>query len=117
MILAAFDWKPGTTPVIELPHLARAMEITESWRESAHRTLAQMAASRFDRLQERVIRQVGRQEPKGASLRDVYRGMRDQEPNEIESCIEQLVKVGMLEVERDATGPKGGRPTDRYHLV
>lgn len=116
MILAAFDWDPGKTPVIELPHLARAMQITESWRASAHRTLAEMAATEFNRLQERVIRQVGRHEPKGASLRDVYRGMRDKEPDAIEDCLEQLVKVGLLDVERDKGSPKGGPKTDWYHL-
>lgn len=119
VILAALDWrsKDGSTPVIELPHMARAMAITESWRASTHRAITQATASDFDRLQKRVLRQVSRFEPNGASLRDLHKNILDKTPAELRDTVEQLLSVGLLEEIRPQPGPQGGRPTIRYRLV
>ena len=116
VILAALDWRSGTAPVIELPHMARALDITEGWRAGDHRALASAAVSDTARMEDRVIRQVARHEPRGASLRDVYRGMRDREPDDVASSLERLVRFGQLDVERNVGSPRGGPRTDRYHL-
>lgn len=119
MILAALDWRgqDGPAPVIELRHLARAMGVTEAWRASAHRALAQVTASEFDHLQRRVMRHVSKFEPNGATMRDIYRQMQDQQPEVVKRTIEQMIELGMIELVTYSSGPKGGRPSERYRLA
>jgi len=114
MILTALDWQQDVaTPVIEMRHLGKAMEICETWRESVHQARLLANESAFDQLQQRVLYQVARHEPKGASLRDVYKSMKDVEPTDIEKCLSTLVQLEEVEPER-TSGP--GRSTIRYHL-
>ena len=113
VILAALDWNEGKAPVIEMNHLGRAMQICETWRTSVHRSRQLANESAFDKLQQRVLYQIGRREPKGASLNELWKAMKDCEPEEIERVLNTLVKLEEVEPEQ-TTGR--GRPTTRYHL-
>ncbi len=113
MILAALDWADAPTPVIEMRHLGRAMRICETWRASVHQARSLANESAFDKLQQRILYQIGRREPKGASYRDLYKSMKDVEPEEIMKCVNTLVRLEEVEPEQ-TTGP--GRQTTRYHL-
>jgi len=108
MVLAALDWQESPAPVIELPHLARAIGIVETWRASAHRALAKVAATEFERLQQRIIVQLSRHEPHGATLRDLYKSIRDRSPEEIEMSLGQLQKVNMVDEIEAPSGKRGG---------
>lgn len=116
VILAALDWQAETPCRIELPHLARAMDIAESWRGSAHRAIAGATASAFSQIGKRILRQVSRQEPDGATVRDVYRQMQDKSPAEIELAISELILAGLLEEVEPEPGRRG-RPSKRYRLA
>jgi hypothetical protein len=116
MILAALDWpKERGAPQIEMPHIVRAIGICESWRASAHRVLDVLAVSNFERLRQRVLRQIARREPKGASLRDVRNGMRDVDPKDLMDALEKMVKLNDVFLEPAKPSPRGGQPADRYH--
>lgn len=117
MILSALDWTQSNdaAPVIELPHLARAISITESWRASAHRALTIVTSGDFDRLQRRITQQLSHFEPDGATMRDLYRAMRDKSPDEIRGALAQLQDLGQVQ-EIDAKPAGRGRPTKRYRL-
>lgn len=117
-ILTALDWhSDNEAPGIELPHLARAVAIVENWRASAHRAIKDVAISNFGRLRQRIMRQMAKQEPNGATYRDICRGMGDVEPQEIELTLMQMVVMGEAEELAISSGPKGGRPTKRYRLA
>ena len=51
----------------------------------------------------------------GATLRDLYKAMKDRTPDQIEETLRQLTKAGMVE-EVEADSPKGGRPTIKFRL-
>lgn len=114
-LLAALDWGDARTPLIEMAHLSRAVQTAEEWRASAHRVLVAATSSDFDVFRTRILRQVGRYEPKGITMRDLCRGMRDKKPDEIEETVQMMVLAGDLE----STGRKsqGGRPTERYRIA
>lgn len=122
-ILAALDWSEppsgakGKAPTIELPHLARAVTICEEWRASVHRVLALATANEFDALRLRILRQIGRHSANGATLRDLYKAMRDKRPAEIEEALAQMTELGEIEAVDIKPGKKGGRPTKRYRFV
>jgi len=115
MILAALDWPPhAPAPRIELPHLARAIAIVESWRASAHRVIVNATASEFSQLTKRILRQLAKHDPGGATVRDLCRAMVDKRPAEIESALAELVTAGLAEEVETKPGKQGGRPTKRY---
>jgi hypothetical protein len=64
-------------PTITLPHLARAQSIVEAWRASLHRALAadRTAPGDLDHassaLDARILRQIEKHDPAGATVRDV----------------------------------------------
>lgn len=112
-ILAAMDWKSGNAPVIEHPHMARAISIAETWRASAHRSIANAGDSETSRLQQRILAQVTKREPKGATIRDLYQNMKDKRISEIEACVFEMTRAGYLEEKKPEMGNRG-RPTSRY---
>lgn len=116
-ILAALDWGDDSTPVIEAYHFAHAVAICEKWRGSAHRALEMVNTNEFNAMQERIIKIVSRYEPKGVTLRDISRTMRDKKLYEIEDTLGQLERLGMVEPVEQGSGSKGGRPTLRYKLT
>lgn len=116
-ILAALDWRNEPAPVIQNYHLGQAIAICEKWRASAHRVLSVVTKTEFNVLQERIVKQVSRAGQAGATMREIYRLMKDRSPVEIEDGLNQLIKVGMIEDLQQSPGQKGGRPTVRYRLV
>lgn len=116
LILASLDGWQGNSPAVELPHLARAISITEEWRASAHRALGLATQSDFDQVAQRVLRQTGRAGAGGITLRDLYRGMADRSPAELAEVVTQLVEVGEME-ELPTPAGRVGRPTKRYRLT
>jgi len=118
VILAALDWPAGLeTPQVTLSHLARALSITEAWRASAHRALLAAAQDETDHVKRRVLCQIGRAEPNGATVRDLCRAMQSTRTAEIEAALHDLVTAGEVEAVRQQSGQQGGRPTERYRLV
>lgn len=117
-LVAAMDWATGasTAPsvVVELPHLAWALDVVENWRASAHRVLARLDETEQDRLRRRIVSVVERHMPDGASLRDLKKALPKTGDAQLKATIDQLVAEGVLKEVKAGTGPKGGRPTVRY---
>lgn len=114
-ILAALDWESESVPRIEMAHLARAVQITESWRASAHRTLTQASQSEFTIFHSRVFRLISKAEPHGATLRDICRNLRDKRPDDIEPIVRQMIVAGDLETMGLVS--TGGRPAERFRIA
>lgn len=117
MLLAALDWGCWCSPVIEIKHLLRSIGIGEAWRASAHRVIGTANMGTFDRLRQRITRQLARHEPGGGTLRDLYRAMKDKTPAHIEQALMQMLAVGEIEEVPVAADRKGGRPTRRYRIA
>jgi hypothetical protein len=115
MILAALDWQPETPCKIELPHLARALEITEAWRASAHRAIETANANEVDVIFKRIMRQLAKH-PSGATVRDIYRFIKDKSPAVIEAALGEMVLAGLIEESEPEQG-KRGRPVKRFALI
>jgi hypothetical protein len=116
MLLAALDWGTTPGPCIDLRHLARAMQIAETWRASAHRVIEVATSTEWGRFRLRVLRQLAKAGSDGATLRDVYRQMQDMRPGDIEETLQQMVTAEEVEVMPTPAG-KRGQPTKRYRLV
>lgn len=116
MILAALDWKDRATPHIEASHMARAISIAETWRASAHRMLIIVTDNEFNKLQQRILTQVSKREPKGATIRDLHQAMRDRKISEVEMSVIEMVTAGYLD-EMEPESGKRGRPTKRYRIA
>jgi hypothetical protein len=114
IILAALDWKNSGPPDIEVPHLARAIQITESWRASLHRAIVYADQGKYGRIRKRITDLLIKDPISGVSLREICKGMRDQEPQDITKTLEGMVSAGDLVLVSKGPGPKGGRPTDVY---
>ena len=112
---------PGDRPTITLPHLARAQSIVEAWRASLHRALAAgRAAASGDldaRLSARILRQIEKHEPAGATARDVYHNLADRKPSEIAARLAQLVTLGLVETIPGPDLPGPGGPTTYYRVA
>jgi len=117
MILSAFDWDGKAAPQIELPHFARAQEITETWRASVHRTLEAAVESGITRLEKRLIRLITLSGPNGISLRDLCKALKDKQPSEIEAALYELERGGIIEMFETKPGKEGGRPTKKWRMV
>ena len=117
MLLAALDWGRSDAPHIEQAHLLRAISIVESWRASVHRLLALTTQSAYSAMQQKITRVLAAAEPYGATLRDLYKVWRDKSPAEIETVLDQMIRINEVIVTDVKPGPKGGRPTKRYRLV
>ena len=90
------------------------MTICEEWRISAHRAIELAKEGVFDRMRVRILRQIGRYMPNGATLRDLYRGL-GKEPMEVEIALSQMVDLG--EIEAVEVKKPRGRPSKRYRIV
>jgi hypothetical protein len=118
MILAALDWsKEQAKPHVSMTHMVRALGFVERCRESVHRAREIAAASETQNLQTRLLRQLGRHEPLGASLAELHRAMRSYSTSEIESALLELEKLEMVRSVYQKPSSKGGRPTTRWQLV
>ena len=119
-ILAALEWaqEPGGTlaPRIQREHMTRALGIVETWRASAHRALSLASQSDFDDLRRRVLYQLARHEPTGASLRDLCQTMRDKRPDDLSDVLRQLADAEEVEA-FEPTQKGAGRKTIRYRIA
>jgi hypothetical protein len=116
-ILAALEW-PGDrdTPHVELTHLAQAIAICERWRASAHRALNVASQGKNARLKRRILEVVSRHEPKGITRAELKKLMKNHNPDEIDTAVDEMLGVDLREVEAKP-GKKGGRPTSRLRLL
>lgn len=115
-LLAALDWQRGNVPMIELPHMIRAIGIGERWRASAHRALAATTANEMGTLRARIMRQISlHHDHGGLTLRDLSRLMRDVDVSRLEVALQELVKLTEVE-EALANQGQRGRPTVKYRI-
>ena len=114
-ILAAMDWPAkAPAPRIEMRHLGRALDVTESWRAAAHRVLTMTTDAQEETTSEKVLKYVARAGEQGATLRELYRPL-NMSAGECELALRDLLRTGEVEI---MTQQKGrGRPTKRYRLV
>jgi hypothetical protein len=118
IILAALDWPEDVpAPRIELPQMHRAIQITETWRSSAHRTLEQNAVPEENLKYNRVIRQLARSGLGGLTLRDIGKAMKDVPKSELERLVKSGVTSGEVVCVDRPDGSQMGRPTVRYRLA
>ena len=114
-LLAAADWE-GATPRIELPHITRALLLTEEWRASLHRVLELANQESGDRLRQLLIYQISRADPLGATMRDLLKACgRRFKVFEIEHALEELLLGGDI-ISTENGNPRGGPKTNRYVL-
>jgi hypothetical protein len=118
ILLAALDWaddaQPTPRPKVTAAHWYRAQHITEAWRASAHRLLADLGENEEGRLENRVLgllRACGG----SATLRDIYRALRSPRKPVLEA-LKALEQDG--QVERFlAQGGERGRQPEAYRLT
>jgi hypothetical protein len=96
--------------------MMRGVIIVEEWRKSAHRALQVAARGAHARLRDRVLGQIQKRMPKGATLRELTRSMTDVDQKTIEEVLRQLIRTGEVEDENTQPGKQGGRPTTRYRV-
>jgi len=107
MLLAVAD----TTQRVTLPHLLRAILITEAWRHNALKVLGSLAPSKFERRIARVVQRVERAGERGLSRRDAMRAIRasKREMDDIEATVRER---GDFKVHTVATS---GGPSIHYY--
>ena len=116
-MMAALDWpETQNKPIVGMRHMVRALGFSEECRVSLHRTCRMVAATDTDALEQRILQQIGRLEPIGATMRDLYRALH-LKAHDIESTLGNLEKVGLVTKATQQLPGKGSRPTLRYHLV
>jgi hypothetical protein len=117
-IMAALTWKGGdAAPRIDLPHLHRAMLITESWRASAHRTLDLSTTAEENIKLGRLVQKIGAAGLEGITVRDLNKAMSNVTRDEMDRLIEQALAANEIEPVQAPTGATGGRPTVRYRVT
>jgi hypothetical protein len=118
LILATLDWTDrAPTPVILDQHINKAMQITERWRESAHRALSMAQQSEYEGYKRRVLRILSKAGTSGATIRDFAKSMKDARPTAIEDTVKELLLAGDIEMHDPPNTSHGGRPTTRYFLT
>lgn len=117
ILLAALDWADGDDasprPKVTAAHWYRAQKMTEEWRASAHRLLADLGENEEARLENRIL---GLLRTAGgvATVRDLYRALRSQRKPVVEAlkALEQDGQVLRVELP-----PKPGVRSEAYQLA
>lgn len=117
ILLAALDWADSDDappqPKVTAAHWYRAQMITEEWRASAHRLLAELGENEEVRLENRIL---GLLKTAGgsATVREVYRALRSPRKPVIEAlkALEQDGRVQKVELP-----PNPGRRSEMYQLT
>ena len=116
-LLAALDWADSDNspkhPKVSREHWYRAQMITETWRVSAHRLLADLGDNEEMRLEKRILGLL-RTANGNATVREIYRALRSTRKPVIEA-LKALEKDGIV-VKIDLP-PKPGVRSEAYQLV
>ena len=116
-ILTALDWNRSDPPIIEIPHFMRAIQITETWRASVHRAIENIEKSTHEQLSVRITTLLSKDVTSGVTFRDICRGMRDIQPQEINKALDGMLSAGDIVRMPKLSGQKGGRSTEVYKLI
>jgi hypothetical protein len=106
ILLAVAD----TSGTVELPHLCRAIEIVERWRQTALRVLGGLAPSKFERKVEHLMGILDRAGTRGMTRRDAMRALRTSK-REMDDLQTTLAERGEIIVQQVRTS---GPPTFYY---
>ncbi len=117
ILLAALDWADSAEgaprPKVTAAHWYRAQQLTEEWRASAHRLLADLGENEEARLENRIL---GLLRTAGgvATVRDLYRALRSPRKPVVEAlkALEQDGQVTRVELP-----PKPGVRSEAYQLT
>lgn len=116
ILFAALDWADDDNapphPIVKAAHWYRAQKITEEWRASAHRLLAELGENEEVRLENRIL---GLLKTAGGSVtvRDLYRALRSHRKPVIEAlkALEQDGRVVKVDLP-----PNPGKRSEAYRL-
>jgi hypothetical protein len=116
ILFAALDWADDDNatshPKVKITHWYRAQQITEEWRASAHRLLAELGENEEVRLENRIL---GLLKTAGgdATVRDLYRALRSARKPVVEAlkALEQDGRVVKVELP-----PNPGKRSEAYRL-
>jgi hypothetical protein len=118
MLLASLDWGDKKAPCIRLPHMARAIDIAEEWRASAHLVLEEIGKGEFESDLDIVRKIIAKNEPRGATIRDIWHdGLRRRKKSleDTQNVVNQMLQMGDIVGEASPTNKPGPRTT-YYHI-
>lgn len=120
LILTIMDWADEggkESPRITEAHWTRAQMLSEEYRASAHRLLAELNISQDVKNEQKILDFIARtQGTKPPTKREIHRGAGIKNRKDAHSAVEALIESGVItEVERRSNG--AGRPTMAYKLV
>jgi hypothetical protein len=120
LILTVMDWADEggkDAPRITEAHWARAQMLSEEYRASAHRLLAELNVSQDVKNEQKILDFIARtQATKPPTKREIHRGAGIKNRKDAHSAVEALIESGVImEVERRSNG--AGRPTMAYKLM
>lgn len=118
LILTVMDWvEDGAkdSPHISLPHWARGQMITEKYRASAHRLLAELNVSQDVKNEQKILDFITRvQKEQPPTKREIHRGTGIKNRKEAYAAVDALLNSGVIcELERRT----GGRSARVYQLT
>ncbi len=118
LILTVMDWvEDGAkgAPRISLAHWGRAQLLTESYRASAHRLLAELNVSQDVKNEQKILDFIARaQKDNPPTKREIHRGTGIKNRKEAYAAVDALLESGVIEALERKTG---GRPAYVYRLV
>jgi predicted transcriptional regulator len=120
LILTVMDWADEggkDSPRITEAHWARAQMLSEEYRASAHRLLAELSVSQDVKNEQKVLDFIARaQATKPPTKREIHRGTGIKNRKDAHAAVDALVESGaIVEVERRSNG--AGRPAKAYKLA
>jgi hypothetical protein len=122
LILSVMDWvEDGAkdAPRVTEVHWAGAQMLTEDYRASAHRLIAQLNISQDTKNEQKILDFIRRtQSEKPPTKREIHRGTAIRHRTDAYASVDALLTSGVIvEVERSNIDGNGGRPTKGYKLA
>jgi hypothetical protein len=112
MLLAACEFD-GNKLIVNRQHINDGILIAESWRKSAHSILDITEETDFNKNETRIINLLYARD---LTLRDLHVNMRNCTPIDIQTTLDQMEKMGLVEKFYDNHEGKGGRPAIKYRV-